>query len=45
MPRQLVWSEIRDLLDLTGCADVPDLLAAIANYRDDPPHPNEIVGN
>ncbi|GGO59202.1 hypothetical protein GCM10010910_01610 [Microbacterium nanhaiense] len=42
-PRRLVWSEVRDLLDMTGCVDVAELIGALEAYRDDPPFPNEPI--
>lgn len=43
MPRRLVWSEVRDLLDIAACESVDELLVALVEYRDDPPLPNEPV--
>ena len=43
MTRRLVWSEVRDLLDIADCEDVPELIRALEAYRDDPPLPNESV--
>lgn len=42
-PRRLVWSEVRDLLDMTGCVDVAQLIGALEQYRADPPLPGEAV--
>lgn len=36
-------SEVRDLLDIADCEDVPELIRALEAYRDDPPLPNEPV--
>lgn len=43
MPRRLVWSEVRDLLDIAACDSVDELLHVLTEYRDDPPLPNEPV--
>ena len=43
MTRRLVWSEVRDLLGIADCEDVPELIRALEQYRDDPPLPNEPV--
>lgn len=43
MPRRLVWSEVRDLLDIAACDSVADLIRVLEEYRDDPPMPNEPV--
>lgn len=43
MTRRLVWSEVRDLLDIADCEDVDELIGALELYRDDPPMPNEPV--
>lgn len=36
-------SEVRDLLDIADCVNVPELIRALEAYRDDPPLPNEPV--
>ena len=41
---RLVWSEVRDLLLVAGCDDVSELIAALEQYREDPPLPGELVG-
>lgn len=43
MPRRLVWSEVRDLLDLAACNSVDELIGALELYQADPPLPNEPV--
>ncbi|WP_158685466.1 hypothetical protein [Microbacterium halophytorum] len=43
MPRRLVWSEVRDLLDIAACVDVDELIGALREYQADPPLPNEPV--
>lgn len=43
MPRRLVWSEVRDLLDVAACVDVDELMMALRAYQADPPMPNEPV--
>lgn len=43
MPRRLVWSEVRDLLDIAACDSVDDLIMVLEEYRADPPLPNEPV--
>ncbi|WP_162621788.1 hypothetical protein [Microbacterium suaedae] len=40
-PRRLVWSEVRDLLDLAACDSVDELIGALETYRADPSLPNE----
>ena len=43
MPRRLVWSEVRDLLDLAACDNIDELLEALRVYQAEPPLPNEPV--
>ena len=43
MPRRLVWSEVRDLLDVAACDTIDELLEALRTYQADPPLPNEPV--
>ncbi|NHI16889.1 hypothetical protein [Microbacterium excoecariae] len=43
MPRRLVWSEVRDLLDIAACGNVTELIEALEQYRADPPLPGEDV--
>lgn len=43
MTRRLVWSEVRDLLDVAGVSSIDELLVALERYRSDPPLPNEPV--
>lgn len=42
-PRRLVWSEVRDLLDIAACDSVDELIVALERYQADPPLPNEPV--
>lgn len=44
-PRRLVWSEVRDLLDIADCISVDELMIALEQYRDNPPLPNEPIDN
>ena len=43
MPLRLVWSEVRDLLDLAECDSVTELIGVLEEYRADPPLPNAPV--
>ncbi|MGO2752129.1 MAG: hypothetical protein ACTIA6_18910 [Pseudoclavibacter sp.] len=37
----LVWSEVADMMSISpSIATVDDLIAALEQYRDDPPEPN-----
>ncbi|WP_268866085.1 hypothetical protein [Microbacterium sp. ZXX196] len=43
MPRRLVWSEVRDLLDIAACDTVGELIGALEQYRADPPLPDQPI--
>ena len=38
--RLLVWSEVRDLLDVADAQDVDELIRMLEAYRADPPIPS-----
>lgn len=43
---RLVWSEVRDLVELTGVTPtLDDLIAALIEFRDDPPEPDPPARN
>ena len=39
--RALVWSEVRDLLDVAGVDSIEELITALGDYRAEHPAPTE----